>query len=137
MRRRASGTVHLAWQGLGMAFPSAFLHRTLRPWRDRPVDSRSSGNRDAKKFDFDCDSLLALLFRLTTRTHSAYYGFAPFVNMPMLNGDVLLHCLTLQLLQCLELFADDINFGAVVNPLVLVSLIQFRNVPIDAPPGAR
>src|SRR5215469_6875949 len=55
------GTCPLAWQGLGMAFPSAFLRRTLRPWRDCPVDSRFSANRDAMEFDFDCDSLLALL----------------------------------------------------------------------------
>jgi hypothetical protein len=90
MRRRASGTGHLAWQGLGMAFPSAFLHRILLPWRDRPVDSRSSANRDAKKCGFDCDSPLALFFCLTTRTHSAYYGFAAFVNMHVLDGDLLL-----------------------------------------------
>src|SRR5215469_11527950 len=72
----------------GMAFPSAFLRRTLRPWRDRPVDSRFSANRDAMDFDFDCDSPLALFFRLTKRTHRAYYGFAPFVNMHVLDGDL-------------------------------------------------
>ena len=71
-----------------MAFPSAFLRRTLRPWRDRPVDSRFSANRDAMDFDFDCDSPLALFFRLTKRTHRAYYGFAPFVNMHVLDGDL-------------------------------------------------
>ena len=92
MRRRASGTVHLAWQGFDMAFPSAFLRRTLRPWRDRPVDSRSYANREARALDRD--SLLALLFRLTTCSHSAYYGFAAFVNMHVLDGDLLLCGLT-------------------------------------------
>jgi hypothetical protein len=99
MRRRASGTGHLAWPALDTASLSAFLHRTLRPWRDRPLDSRFSASRDAMEFDFDCDSLLTLLFRLTTRTHSAYYGFAPFVNVHTLNGDLLLCRLTFQLLR--------------------------------------
>ena len=63
------------------------------------MDSRFSANRDAMEFDFDCDSLLALLFRLTTCSHSAYYGFAAFVTMHMLNGDLLLCRLTLQLLR--------------------------------------
>ena len=58
------------------------------------MDSRFSANRDAMEFDFDCDSLLTLLFRLTV---------SPYPSTSA----------------CLELFADDINFGAVVNPLVL------------------
>jgi hypothetical protein len=112
MRRRASDIFHYSWLDFGTAFLYASLRRILLPWRDRPVDSRFSANRDAMEFDFDCDSLLTLLFRLTV---------SPYPSTSA----------------CLELFADDINFGAVVNPLVLVSLIQFRNVPIDTLPGAR